>query len=213
MALQRHNRRDRATPRVTQCGDIEQTQRKEPIGYGGRFLLSGSSSSSPFCSCSSSSPLLFLLMSAFPVRLRTLPRRWDRNRFGLAFTIDRISHHSELRYCDDRYHDCRNIFEQCRRQVCPESLSQAPTGSRTTQRADHGPDRTREQSSCQRACPRAYRGAHQTPTTLRLAVCGSLSLINSPIASPVKMIGVYLNPIKANGVSDAQGVPRGPPNL
>jgi hypothetical protein len=48
---------------------------------------------------------------------------------------------------------------------------------------------------------------------LRLAVCGSLSLINSPIASPVKMIGVYLNPIKANGVSDAQGVPRGPPNL
>jgi hypothetical protein len=42
---------------------------------------------------------------------------------------------------------------------------------------------------------------------LRLGVFGSLSLINSPIASRVKMIGVYLNPIKAIGVPDTASSP------
>src|SRR6202044_2867170 len=42
---------------------------------------------------------------------------------------------------------------------------------------------------------------------LRLGVFGSLSLINSPIASRGKMIGVYLNPIKAMGVPDTANSP------
>src|SRR5580692_2121476 len=71
--------------------------------------------------------------------------------------------HSELRYCNDGYHDCRNILEQRRRQVFPESLGQAPADSRTTQRADDGAERAREQSSCQPACRHTHRGAHQAP--------------------------------------------------
>jgi hypothetical protein len=69
--------------------------------------------------------------------------------------------HSELRYCNDGYHD-RNIFEQRRRQVLPGSLGQTPAGSRATQRADNGPDRAREQAADQRTCRRTHRGAHQT---------------------------------------------------
>ena len=43
--------------------------------------------------------------------------------------------------------------------------------------------------------------------TLRLAVFGNLSLINSPIASRVKIIGVYLDPIKAIRVPDTARSP------
>jgi hypothetical protein len=57
--------------------------------------------------------------------------------------------HSELRDRNDGYHDRRNIFEQGRRQVFPESLGQAPADSRTTQRADNGAERAREQSTGQ----------------------------------------------------------------
>src|SRR6476660_9268281 len=44
--------------------------------------------------------------------------------------------------------------------------------------------------------------------TLRLAVFGSLSLINSPMARTVKIMGVYLNPINAIGVPATAKVPK-----
>jgi hypothetical protein len=43
--------------------------------------------------------------------------------------------------------------------------------------------------------------------TLRLGVFGNLSMINSPIARTVKMMGVYVNPINASGVPDTASNP------
>src|SRR5271155_4115463 len=43
---------------------------------------------------------------------------------------------------------------------------------------------------------------------LRLGVFGNLSLINSPMAKTVKMMGVYLKPMNAIGVPATANIPR-----